>query len=538
MFDPPDDPETRLSRELAAANEKLAAVASIERQLRAVFDGVVDALLLVDDGGRYVDVNAAATRLLGLPRERMLGMRNVELFPPEGDPEVYWAEFLRRGTVAREVIVGEGDSTRHFELRATANIAPGRHLAVMRDITDRKKAERAASEAEKRLRQAQKLEALGQLAGGVAHDFNNVLATILATTSTMLEDLGARDPMHADVAEIHDAAKRAADLTRQLLAFSRKQVLERKVIVLDEVVTALDRMFRRLLGEDIDVTLTLRARGATIAGDPGQLEQVILNLLVNAREAMPAGGRITIETCVERVSEQHAAELGVSPGTYAKLIVADTGRGMDESVRARVFEPFFTTKEGGRGAGLGLSTVFGIVRQSAGHVVVESTPGVGSTFSILLPALEGTAREGASSTSSPEGRGNETILLVEDEDRLRARIRIALVRAGYRVLEAANAGEALLVAEQHKERIDLLLTDVVMPRVGGHVLAKRLAQLRPETRVLYMSGYTDDAILGHGVEVGELAFLAKPFDMSTLAKKVRAVLDGEARAPASGSQKT
>jgi signal transduction histidine kinase len=381
---------------------------------------------------------------------------------------------------------------------------------------------------EEQLRTSQKMEAIGRLAGGVAHDFNNLLCVILSCTGFAMEELRDGDPVKNDILEVKDAAERAAALTRQLLAFSRKQVLQPEVLSLNKIATGVEKMLQRILGEDIDLVQTLEPDLGLTLADPGQIEQVLMNLVVNARDAMPEGGKLTIETSNVEIDEEYAARhVAVTPGSYVQLAVSDTGCGMDEQTRERIFEPFFTTKEKGKGTGLGLSTVYGIVNQSGGNVWVYSEPGQGTTFKIYLPReLSATTATAIKPQAVPRlSRGTETILVVEDEEALRKVARRALCTAGYKVLTAADGDEALLKSEQHAGDIELLLTDVVMPRMSGRAVAEALSKTRPTLKVIYMSGYTDNAIVHHGVLDAGTHFLAKPFTSAALAAKVRQVLD-------------
>jgi nitrogen-specific signal transduction histidine kinase len=391
----------------------------------------------------------------------------------------------------------------------------------VRDISERKLLEA-------QFRQAQKMEAVGRLAGGIAHDFNNLLTAITGYADLALEDLPEGDPIRHDMKEILRAAYRAAGLTRQLLAFSRQQVLAPRVLDLNEVVRSVDQMLHRLIGEDIDLQTVLAPGLGRVKADPGQLEQVIVNLAVNARDAMPAGGNLTIETADIEMSETLGRDLTTVPaGHYVMLAITDSGTGMDEHTKARIFEPFFTTKEQGKGTGLGLATVYGIVKQSGGFIWVYSEPGHGTTFKIYLPRVEGAAEALVPPVGPAEvPRGTETVLIVEDEAAVRALAKTALARKGYRVLEAANGGEALLLCEAEQAPIHLLVTDVVMPGLGGADLAHRFAPLRPDMKVLFISGYTDQAAARDGKMPPGAAHLEKPFSLDGLARKVREVLDG------------
>jgi signal transduction histidine kinase len=375
------------------------------------------------------------------------------------------------------------------------------------------------------LRQSQKLEGIGQLAGGIAHDFNNLLTAINGYSDLMLRRLGAGDPLRRNAEEIRKAGERAASLTRQLLAFSRKQVLQPLVLDLNGVVADMDKLLRRLIGEDIDLVTSLEPKLGRVKADPGQIEQVVMNLSVNARDAMPRGGHLTIETKNVYLDKTYAHNhMSVQPGRYVMLAVSDTGVGMGAQIREHIFEPFFTTKEAGKGTGLGLSMVYGIVKQSGGNIWVYSEPGHGTTFKIYLPQIEEEASTESSVIASEEAAGTETILLVEDEAMLRELIREILELEGYTVLAASNGHEALFICEQQQGTIDLLITDVVMPEMSGRELAERLDHKCSDVKVLFMSGYTDDAIVRHGVLQASAFFLQKPFTPDALAIKVREVL--------------
>jgi len=378
------------------------------------------------------------------------------------------------------------------------------------------------------LQQSQKLEAIGQLAGGVAHDFNNMLTAIIGYTDLSLRRVGLENPIRRNLEETKKAAERAASLVRQLLAFSRKQILEPKVLDLNDVVKDMHKMLTRLIGENIKLATRLETDLGSVKADPCQVEQIIVNLVVNARDAMPRGGRVTVETANVALDDQNASKhVSVKPGEYVMLAVSDTGSGMDQETQARIFEPFFTTKEVGKGTGLGLSTVYGIVKQSGGNIWVYSEQGLGTVFKVYLPRIDdataSTIANQSQETNTP--RGTETILLVEDEEVVRGLTRKILMQAGYNVLDAKGGDEAIRLCHAHAGPIDLLLTDVVMPEVSGKEVADRLLELRPSIRVLYMSGYTDEAIVQHGVLDANVKFIQKPFTWVGLTRKVREVLN-------------
>jgi signal transduction histidine kinase len=391
----------------------------------------------------------------------------------------------------------------------------------------RESAEATVAVRDEQLRQAQKIEAIGQLAGGVAHDFNNILGVILGYGEMAQRQLGAEHPARARVDEMMKAAERAASLTRQLLAFSRKQVMQPKLIDLNAVIENVERMLGRLIREDVAVVVLPSEGLGKVMADPLQIEQIILNLAVNARDAMPKGGTLTIETgSVELDEDYAAAHPPALPGRYVKLAISDTGIGMDKETQRQMFEPFFTTKAEGQGTGLGLSTVYGIVKQSGGYIWVYSELGRGTTFKVYLPRVDEPAQVSRSAESPVVlPRGHETVLVVEDTDLLREVITETLVEGGYRVLPAANGEEALTLARAHEGPIDLLLTDIVMPKLGGADLARLLVELYPGTQVLYMSGYTDGAISHQGVLDPGVMLLEKPFSGDRLARSVRAALD-------------
>jgi two-component system, cell cycle sensor histidine kinase and response regulator CckA len=513
--------------DLSMRKRKEEATRASEERYRALFDQSPFAKFLYEqDTLRFLAVNDAAVRHYGYSREEFLGMtvENIRARDTAGpvtklsamDPGA--RSITQRRHVKKDGTLIDVEITGHeLVLGATPCC-----IAVALDVTERNRMER-------QIRQTQKMEAIGNLAGGVAHDFNNLLSIILSYSQMLAADLQPGDPMRADLDEISKAGEGAAGLTRQLLAFSRQQILQPRILDLNAVVGGVAKMLRRLVGEDVELNVEGGAALGTVNADPGQIEQVVMNLVVNARDAMPDGGKLTIETSNVELDSTYAADHpGVEPGAYVMLAVTDTGTGMDGATRERIFEPFFTTKEKGKGTGLGLSTVFGIVRQSGGSVSVRSELGEGTTIQVYLPQADPACGTAPQVVKDVQGlRGSETILLVEDDDQVRALTRTILERHGYHVLEAQSGGDAFLLCEQHKTMIHLLLTDVVMRRMSGRTLAARLACLRPEMKVLYMSGYTDDAIVRHGMLNSDVAFLQKPFTPRTLTRKLREVLESQ-----------
>jgi PAS domain S-box-containing protein len=404
---------------------------------------------------------------------------------------------------------------------------PMRLTGVVMDITDRKRAEQAMRSLEEQFRQAQKMEAVGRLAGGIAHDFNNLLQVINGHSELIVEDTGSDSPMYQRARAIHEAGRRGAQLTGQLLAFSRKQIADPEIINLDRQVSGLEKMLRCIIAENIELQTRLNAAGACVKIAPVLLEQMIMNLVVNARDAMPTGGQLTIETSYEEVDDPRLQQLGdLAPGQYVMLSVSDSGHGMDAAIRERIFEPFFTTKAIGKGTGLGLSTVYGILHQSGGGIHVYSEPGGGSTFRVYLPLCNEAARQAIATPLNVVSTGTETILLAEDESAVRILIRQYLEELGYRVFDAPDGIRALELAKQHIDQIDIVITDAIMPKMGGRELSINLRHLRPEIKILMMTGHVE-GVLYDEIRVAGLPLLSKPFSRREVASKLREILDGK-----------
>ena len=517
-----------VSQQLAAAIEHKRyeeALRRSEARSRSLILSAAFGICRCTLGGRFLDVNPALITMLGQGSVEDLLRLNVrsEVFVHPQDLDQLADDYRRTASLKGVEVQWKRKDGRVIIVRLSGSAAsssdePEEVLELIaEDITDRR-------QLEEQLRQAQKMDAVGRLAGGVAHDFNNLLMVINGYTEVLLEQLEAGSAMHHKVQSIQQAADRAATLTRQLLAFSRKQLLELKVVDVNTVVGDMERLLRPLIGENIELITRLSTETGHTRADTGQLEQVIMNLVVNAKDAMPEGGKLTVQSA--DVTVRHDSEHRfIQPGRYAVISVSDTGHGMDKETQSRIFEPFFTTKEKGKGTGLGLSTVYGIVKQSNGYVFAQSEPGAGTTFYVYLPRVEDSAEELSPAKSQPnEAGGCETVLLVEDEESVRELVRVTLVSRGYKVIEAENGECGLRVAEAFKEKIDILITDVVMPGIGGRELAKKLLSLRPGISVLYLSGYTEDAVVAPGALGPGTAFLQKPFTLQNLAKKVREVL--------------
>ncbi len=532
--------KARLQRDRQEARRRAAEIELRESRERyaLLFDTSSDAIFVhgLEDGrpGRFVEVNEVACLRLGYSREELLRMAPQHIDAPEMGASRQKAidQILAEGHALFEMVqvAKNGErlpvemSSRLFRYKDEIHV-----LSVARDITERLATGKAREELQKQLLQAQKMESVGRLAGGVAHDFNNMLSVILGYGENALDRLHQGDPLREDLTRIIEAANRSAGLTRQLLAFSRKQPLQPEVLDLNSVLRKLEQMLGRVIGEDIDLKLSLADDAGLVLADPGQIEQVIMNLVVNARDAMTAGGELRIETTAVELDQAFAAtHRGAVPGSYVRLAVTDSGCGMSDEIMANVFEPFFTTKETGEGTGLGLSMVYGIVQQSGGNIWVSSEPGRGSTFEVFLPRTE--ASEARAGRPAPQehlrGEG-EHILVVEDEESLRSFIKAVFPRLGYKVTAAANGGEALLLIEEKGLRPDLLMTDVVMPSMSGRELVDRIRRTRPDLKVLYMSGYAGDTLADRGVFEPGTPFIQKPFSVNDVAARIRAVLYGE-----------
>jgi PAS domain S-box-containing protein len=515
--------------------DRLRAEAKLRDQadvLRAVVDDSPLAVIVLDIDLLISRWNPSAERIFGWSADEVLGKSYGVVIPEERRDE---HARMRADSIAGKVIMNVESQRRRKDgslVDVSISVAALRHAdggvrgfaVVLADITERLRLEA-------RLRQTEKMEAVGQLAGGVAHDFNNLLTVITSYSGLLMEELPEGSQLQADVQQIGGAAKRAASLTRQLLAFSRQQVLRPQLLTLNSVVGGLEKLLRRLVREDIEITTTLDCDAGLVEADPGQLEQMIINLVVNARDAMPHGGTLTIRTANTELDDSYVelhTEAAVVPGRYVKLSVTDTGIGMTPEVRRRIFDPFFTTKAPGAGTGLGLATVYGIVKQSGGYIWVYSEPGHGAAFEIYLPHAGDARKDGAPEARTATGRleGNETLLLVEDDTPLRSVACRALRAYGYMVLDAANGREALALCAEHDGPIHAVVTDLVMPEMGGGELSDRIVARRPGIKVLLMSGYARDEVERRNIARSGAAFIEKPFAAETLAAKVREVLDG------------
>ena len=530
-----DEEEASLFEEIAsdiafalASIEQEEAVKEAEGRYRAIFEGAAEGILVADmEIRRFRYCNPAICEMLGYTEEELIGLVVTDIHPKESLDHVL-AEFEAQAHGDRLLApnlpcLRKDGCVVYADVQTTSIVIDGRgcNVGFFTDVTKRR-------QIEEQFRQAQKMEAIGTLTGGIAHDFNNLLSVIIGNAELLDEEIGKDDPKSKFLDEIKHAGHRATTLIRQLLAFSRKQIIQPEVINLNETIIDLEKMLGRIIGEDVDLEMIASPGLWLVSIDPGQVEQVIMNLAVNARDAMPKGGNLTIETANVNLDAGYFRDRGVEspPGPYVMIAVSDTGVGMDEQARLRAFEPFFTTKEKGKGTGLGLSTVYGIVKQNNGHIWTYSEPGQGTTIKIYLPrAKEDTVTVKEEKAIEGSLKGSETILLVEDDHSLRKLAKRVLAKFGYNVLDAKNGKEALRIFREYEGPIELALTDVVMPDMSGAELVKHLLPLKPDLKVIYMSGYTDNAIAHHGVLDRGINFVEKPFSAETLAGKVRKALD-------------
>lgn len=526
-----------LTEEIAERKRTEEALRHAEEKYRGIFENAVEGIFQSTPEGRFISVNPAMARMYGYDSTEEMIADQIDIERSHYVDPARRAEFKHLLETQNLVQQFQSEVYRKdrtsFWVSETVRAVRDKDGSVLfyegtiEDISERRRTEKALRESEERLRQVQKIEGIGQLAGGMAHDFNNILTAINGYADLTLRRLPEDHSLRRNVEEIKKAGERAASLTRQLLAFSRKQLLKPKVLNLNAVVPDMDTMLRPLIGEDIDLVTILDPALGQVKADPSQIEQVILNLCVNARDAMPQGGKLTIETANVCLSEEYSRQyVSVRSGHHVMLAVSDNGCGIDQETQKLIFDPFFTTKGVGKGTGLGLSTVYGIVKQSEGSIWVYSEVGKGTTFKVYLPRFDEVVEPPVEIAADVQpSREGEIVLLVEDEEMVREMSRQVLEMNGYHVLEASHGGEAVLVCEKHEGRIDIMVTDVVMPQMSGRELAEWLASSRPETKVLFVSGYTDDAIVRHGVLDENVNFLQKPFSPDALAAKVRDVLN-------------
>jgi len=511
------------------------ALSHSEEQYRLIAENTKDLICTLDLQGNFHYVSPSFKEVLGYSSEELRGLNAFSLIHPddrETTMKIYQQALINKEAGNAEFRYRHKNGNwRVFESVGNwifnGNGAPPKSVLVSRDITERKQAEEKMAALQVQLGQSQKMEAIGRLGGGIAHDFNNILAVIQGYSDLCLFRIPKEDPLREDIQAITNAVKRAANLISQLLAFSRRQTMEMEVINLNPLLQNLEKMLHRVIGEDVKLVTTLPDDLGRVKADPGQIEQILLNLAVNARDAMPSGGKLTIETANVTLKETGSQNhMGLTPGHYVMISITDTGLGMTQEVKERIFEPFFTTKEIGKGTGLGLSMVYGIVKQSGGHIGVDSEPGKGTTFRIYLPRVDEPVVEVDEKEIGGPPLGNETILVVEDEEEVRKLVTRSLKKQGYKVLEASQGKEVFSLCEEQGGPIHLMVTDVVMPEMTGVELAKHIKQVYPEMKVLYMSGYNSDRVaidcesLGKGIE-----FIQKPFTVYKLARKIREVLD-------------
>ncbi len=513
--------------ETALPKDKTSLLQKNEKMVVALLESASQAIISVDRTGRIALANRRAEEMFNYTRDELIGAR-IEVLLPESkraghtrQRDEYFARPRTRPMGIGMDLSGRRRDGSEFPVEVSlSNIETEEGvfaIAFISDISQRK-------QLEEQLTHAQKMEAVGRLAGGVAHDFNNMLTVISGYNRMILEELSPLDPLHGYSEEIGKAADRAGAITNQLLAFSRRQVIQPRVVNVNSILTQIEKMLRRLLGEDIELALNLDSRTANVRVDPNQIEQAIVNLAVNARDAMPTGGRIMIETGNVELDENYAkSHVGVTPGEFVMIAMTDTGHGMDAATRQRIFEPFFTTKERGRGTGLGLATVYGMIKQSNGDIWVYSEPGKGTTFKLYFPKVMASAAEANGSYEQSGPSGTETVLVVEDEKPVRELTVKMLQRLGYSVLSAGSGAEAIEISKSYPNEIALLVTDVVMPNMSGRQVADELLASRPDLRVLYLSGYTENTVIHHGVGSG-VDFLAKPFSREALARKLAEML--------------
>ena len=518
-----------IGRDVTEAERAAQALETAEEKYRSLVERIPDVIWTIDEGGKLTFVTPNVVSVLGFSAEEMCRASlddRAEEIHPEDQTRVReaWESLMRDGSQFDIEYRRKSKSGRWVWLRNRAFASYERNgvryaEGMLSDITEKKQLEES-------LRLAQKMEAVGQLSAGIAHDFNNMLCAILTNSHFLIDDLPEGDARRSDAEEIKEIAERAATLTRQLLAFSRRQVLAPALVDLNTSIAGLQKMLRRLIGEDIEFSIVRAPNLGLVRADAGQLEQMIMNLAVNSRDAMPGGGKLSIETANLDLSEEDATHLPLPPGRYVTITVSDTGIGMDTETKQRLFEPFFTTKEIGRGTGLGLSTCYGIVTQSGGWIEVSSEPGRGAVFRVYLPLVSGSSKQARNSLAAPAFKGVETVLLVEDDDRVRAAVCRVLENAGYSLLVARDGNEALTMAERYPGPIHLLLSDMVMPGPSGPETVSLVQAHRPRTKVLFMSGYTDHALVRSEAFQTSMNFIQKPFAPQALAKKIRDVLDG------------